>query len=72
MGKKVKETRATCKACGHVWHYTGEDRVTDVSAQAQCCPCFQPFQKKPKVETSRCPKCGSSAISREKVVHEIE
>jgi len=70
--RQVKETRATCGACGHVWHYATEDRVTDVAGQLQCCPCLMPCQAKPKVETSRCPKCSSSAISREPIVHEVD
>jgi predicted RNA-binding Zn-ribbon protein involved in translation (DUF1610 family) len=70
--RQVKETRATCKACGHVWHYTWDDRVVEVAGELQCCPCCLPFQAKPKVGTEKCPKCGSSAISRETVVHEVD
>lgn len=67
----VSEMRATCQACGHVWHYKSEDRLTEATHDMQCCPCLLPFQPKPKVPTSRCPRCGSSAIKRERVEHRI-
>jgi predicted RNA-binding Zn-ribbon protein involved in translation (DUF1610 family) len=81
--RKVKEMRATCSACGHVWHYKwGEefqkkmDNFSTESSKLGCnlmtCGCLNAFmQPKRTIPVGRCPKCGSSAISRETVTHEI-
>lgn len=77
MAKRVVETRCTCLACGHVWHYTGGDAMKQVGenlsdlGQAMTCPCCclpTPTRGRP---VDQCPNCGSKANKKEQVVHEI-
>lgn len=76
MAKKIKETRATCKACGEVWHYGKADAIQNFGEQMQdagksmmCCGGCLP--KSTQRDLSKCPKCGSSAVEREQVIHEV-
>lgn len=92
MAKKIKETKSTCKACGHIWYY-GKDEVTsnfgdkmqnlgsemsnagkDVMCCTGCLPAlFIPEKKIKQVQDlDKCPKCGSKAVTKEQVVHEVE
>jgi len=70
--KTVKETRATCQSCQHVWPYTDVDAAVEKYAQNQPCPCLNPFQPKSKTQTNNCPKCNSQNITREEIEHEVE
>jgi predicted Zn-ribbon and HTH transcriptional regulator len=79
------EIQARCKACGHVWHYLPGERMSEFGqsignvghemqkfgCSVMTCGCLSPFMStRPKASiTSRCPKCNSTAIDRQKVVH---
>jgi uncharacterized OB-fold protein len=91
MGKKISETKATCKSCGNVYFYgktealdncaasfsNAGDDMGEVSKGALCCTgcwpaVFIPESKRRKViDYGKCPKCGSRAVTKEKVIHEI-
>lgn len=80
MGK-VSETKATCKACGNVYYFGKKDQVEHVSAKLDncgtdlmCCGGCWPamfMPRKKAVDPNKCPKCGSRAIVKERVVHEV-
>lgn len=74
--KKIKETKATCKACGEVWYYGKADaiknfgdKMSDAGKGMMCCGGCLP--KSTQRDLSKCPKCGSSAVDREEVIHEV-
>jgi predicted Zn-ribbon and HTH transcriptional regulator len=76
MGK-IKEIKATCNACDHVWHYLPGERMQEAGKGMQklgcnimSCGLASLFMKKPEDLTSRCPKCNSKAITRETVEHD--
>lgn len=80
--REIHETRATCKACGHVWHYGKQDELIsaaenmeNVGKDMMCCggclPALLIPDKKP-VDYGKCPNCGSSAVSTEQVTYEVE
>src|SRR5664280_2502223 len=81
MTKSVSETKCTCVACGRVWYYGKLEALDSVSdsllnvgknlmACGTCCwPAF--FFDKKVVDYNKCPDCGSKAIRKETVVHEI-
>lgn len=73
-----KEIRATCNACGNVWHYLPGERMGELGqgmnklgCNIMTCGCLLPFigSKRNSTLTTRCPKCSSSSISRQTVVH---
>jgi len=80
-GRPVKEVRATCTACGHIWHYKWGEEFQKKSAEFQRqtakATCFlatcglagllTPLTQRKDTSVGKCPKCGSSAISRETV-----
>jgi len=77
-GRVVKETRATCNVCGHVWHYLPSEVISSVGDSMQkagcsmmTCGCLSPFMSKTDKPHSKCPKCSSTAIKREKVEHRV-
>lgn len=74
---KIKETKATCKACGHVWYYGKADAVKNFGEKMQdagkgmmCCGGCLP-KSNIKDIVSKCPQCGSGAIEREQIEHEV-
>ncbi len=79
--KKIKETKCTCKACNNVWYYGKEDvresrsnKLHNASKAMMCCGGCLPalLVKDKKVENlNKCPKCGSKAILKEVVVHDV-
>jgi hypothetical protein len=76
--KVVKEIKATCNVCGHVWHYLPFDAIGsagDSMMKGGCtilsCGCLSPFMSKTDEHYVKCPKCNSTAIKREKVVHRV-
>lgn len=79
--KTISETRATCQACGNVWHYGKMDELDSASAafsnagkSMMCCTGCVPaafIRDKKVVDLGKCPKCGSRAITKEKVKHEV-
>jgi hypothetical protein len=71
---EVTEIKATCKACGHVWHYLPSDALASAGQQLQqlgmsltpgCC-CCTGFMQQPQ-PIDKCPKCSSRAVTTEKV-----
>ena len=76
MAKKIKETKATCKACGKVWHYGKSDAIKNFGEKMQdagkgmmCCGGCLP--KSTTRDLNKCPECGSSAVDRETIEHEV-
>ncbi len=76
LAKKIKETKATCKACGKVWYYGKADviknfgdKMSDTGKDMTCCGGCLP--RKAKQDLNKCPECGSTAIERETVIHEV-
>ncbi len=79
--KKIQETRCTCLACGKVWYY-GKSEVFDNYA-AKCrnagknisaCTCCWPlsYMSREKTDLNKCPSCGSNAVKKEQIIHEVE
>lgn len=73
---KIKETKATCKNCGHMWYYDKADaikdfgeKLSDAGKSMTCCGGCLP--KSNVRDLDRCPECGSRAIHRETIVHEV-
>ncbi len=80
--KKIHETRVTCLSCGNIWHYGKQEEMQNMGNAMQqagksmmCCTgCFPalliPNQK--VADFNKCPKCGSKAVKKEQVTHEVE
>ncbi|UCZ54971.1 hypothetical protein LGQ02_09715 [Bacillus shivajii] len=92
MGKKIKETKCTCKACQHVWYYGKQDVIQNTGDKIQnfgsemsntgkdmmCCTGCLPalFIPNKKIKENvkdldQCPNCGSKAVKKETVVHDV-
>jgi DNA-directed RNA polymerase subunit RPC12/RpoP len=81
MAKKIKETKCTCNACGRVWYYGKEevtasqlDALSNISKTMMCCGGCLPailIADKKVVDLNKCPDCGSKAVLKEEVVHEV-
>ncbi len=79
--RKISEIKATCQACGHIYFFDKTDQLTHMGAEMEktgqammCCGGCWPMAFAPQKQTvdpSRCPKCGSRAVQKEKIVHEI-
>jgi hypothetical protein len=79
--KTITETRCTCAACGNVWHYGKADVLQNVGNAMQnagtsmmCCTGCAPailVPDKKVVDLNKCPKCGSTAVTKETVEHEV-
>ena len=79
--KQVIETKCTCNACGNIWYY-GKQEISDTKeAQLReagkgmmclggCLPALLIPSKK-VVDLDKCPKCGSRAVNKESVTHEV-
>ena len=79
--KQIKETKASCQACGHTWFYGRQDVFDNASdtmgncGKAMCCcsgclpAVFIPDKK--VTDLNKCPKCGSRAIKKETVIHDV-
>ena len=80
--KKISETKATCNACGNIWHYGKTDQLESAGAALQnagkammCCTGCVPalfIPNKEVVNLDKCPKCGSKAVTKETVEHEVQ
>lgn len=81
--KKIREWKATCQSCSHVWHFGMEDFKKDQQSDQKealkgalcltgCFPALLvlPTQEKLHLD-SQCPMCRSKAIKKEEVVHEV-
>lgn len=79
--KEIKETKCTCEACKNVWFYgKTEERENAMNALSNagkammCCGgCFPSLLIKDKEvrDFSKCPKCGSKAVKKEIVTHQV-
>ena len=79
--KQIKETKATCKACGNVWFYGKQDKAKERDAKMHnaskglmCCGGCAPallIKDKEVPELDKCPKCQSRAVSEEDIVHNV-
>ena len=79
--KKIKETKCTCKACGHTWFYGKQEVLESCSAglsncgkSMMCCSGCAPaliIPDKKVVDIDKCPKCSSRAVKKEEIVHEV-
>lgn len=84
--KDKEETKCTCKSCGNVWYYNGKEEremkaegIAKVSRnmirvgeglQGKTTPWLIPEVNKKDI-INKCPKCNSSAIRKETVIHEV-
>lgn len=79
--KKIRENRCTCSACGHIWHYGKAEEVQAKGAALQeagkammCCSGCAPAAFLPNrqvVDLGKCPQCGSRAIEKTVIEHEV-
>jgi hypothetical protein len=76
--KHVTEVKAICAACGNVWYYTVGERVKEFGRKMQrggeelrTLGVGRAYMPAGATRTTECPKCGSKAINRETVTHEI-
>jgi DNA-directed RNA polymerase subunit RPC12/RpoP len=79
--KIVKETKCTCNTCGNIWYFGKQDTLESFSnamgnagksmmCLGGCLPAiFIPDKK--VINLDKCPQCGSRAISKEIVTHEV-
>ena len=78
---QIKEFRCTCMACRKTWYYGYEEMLmADASDKIEagkaclCCSGCLPILAVPKIQTvdvTKCPRCGSRAIKKETVIHEV-
>jgi predicted nucleic-acid-binding Zn-ribbon protein len=69
----VSETKVTCQACGHIWHYSNRDTLNKVSDALMDLNSVKIFgQDSNSSDFDKCPKCGSRAIRQEKVEYKVE
>ncbi|MBI2448247.1 hypothetical protein HYV44_01665 [Candidatus Microgenomates bacterium] len=79
--KIIKETKCSCSACGNIWFYGKQEAaqscgesMENCGKSASCCSGCGPAafipDKKP-LDLGKCPKCGSRAIKKEEITHEL-
>ncbi len=78
---QIRETRVTCSACGNVWHYGKVEALEEMGKAMQnagksmmCCTGCAPAVFIPNQQVrdlSKCPKCGSHAITKQIVTHDV-
>lgn len=81
MSKKIKETMCTCKSCGNIWHYGKQEAfqnagnvLSNAGKSASCCTGCLPaalIKDKKVIDFNKCSRCGSRAITKEIVTHEV-
>lgn len=79
--RKITETRVTCSACGNVWHYGKAEQLEAAGAalsnagkSMMCCTGCVPavaIPDKKVLDLGKCQKCGSRAIKKETIEHEV-
>ncbi len=79
--RQITETKATCNACGNIWFYGKSDSLEQVGNASSncgksmmcctCSPCALFIPDKKISNLNKCPKCGSRAVNREKVTHDV-
>jgi hypothetical protein len=79
--KTIKETKCTCLGCGNVWFY-GKKEISEARSNTihnagktmMCCSGCLPallISEKKNVDLNKCSKCGSHAVKKEEVIHDI-
>ena len=81
VSKQIKETKCICSACGNIWFYGKEevresklDNMHNLGKSMMCCGgCFPALliPNKKGIDLNKCPKCGSKAIKKEIIVHNV-
>jgi predicted RNA-binding Zn-ribbon protein involved in translation (DUF1610 family) len=79
--RKIKETKCKCKSCGKIWHYgktevlnSAADNLSTFGKDMMCCTGCMPalfIPDKKVTDLNKCPNCGSKAIYKKEVIHEI-
>ena len=79
--RQVTETKSTCNACGNIWFYGKADSMEQFSNASSncgkgmmcctCSPCALFIPDKKITDLNKCPKCGSRAVSKEKITHDV-
>jgi len=82
MTRKIQETKCTCQGCGKIWYYGKSEVLDDFAARTRnlgktvsacsCCCWPMSFMSREKTGLNECPNCGSKAVSKEQVIHEID
>lgn len=80
--KQISEVKATCLACGNTWYYGKNEQLESLSnsfsnlgKSMMCCSGCTPavfIPDKKIIDLNKCPKCGSKAIQKENVIHNIK
>lgn len=79
--KKIQETRCTCLACGKVWYYGKSEVFQNYSAKLRNtgknlsgCTCCWPmsYMSRENTDLDKCPNCGSKAVNKEQIIHDVE
>lgn len=80
--KEISETKCTCQSCGNIWYYGKTDQFENLGNNMQnlgksmmCCSGCSPaalIPNKQVIDFDKCPKCGSRAVKKEKIVHGVE
>jgi ribosomal protein L37E/DNA-directed RNA polymerase subunit RPC12/RpoP len=78
--KRIQETRCTCLACGKIWYYGKSEVLSDFAAKTRnvgkdisACSCCWPmaYMSREKTDINKCPNCGSKAVKKEQITHEV-
>lgn len=79
--KQITETKCTCQACDNTWFYGKTDKLEQSSnamsncgKSMMCCGgCFPALfiPDKKVTDLNKCPKCGSRAIKKETITHNV-
>ena len=80
--KRIQETRCTCLACGRTWYYGKSEVFSDLAAKTRnfgknisacsCCCWPMSYMSREKTGIDKCPNCGSKAVKKEQITHEVE
>ncbi len=81
LKKVIQETKCTCSACGNIWYYGKQEESEQkrniqnnkAKAMACCTGCLPALliPSKKITDMDKCPKCGSRAVKKELVSHEV-
>jgi hypothetical protein len=79
--KQIQETRCTCSACGKVWFFGKSDiyqsysgKLRNAGKTISGCTCCWPmsYMSREKTDLEKCPNCGSKAVKKEQIIHDVE
>lgn len=80
--KKIEETRCTCSACGNVWFFGKKEVYENYSkilrnagkniSGVTCCCWPMSYMGREQTDMGKCPRCGSKAVKKEQIFHEVE